>query len=317
MSAVYRIENTVEDHTSVLKNAVSAWGEKQPDIYLVSKEGVKVYTQRVLLTFYSQYINELIDSLPLKEEIIGINVPASSSSVTLMLKVLVSGSVLSNNKENLLEVGLAADSLGIEMNNRQIGYRKSDNSKSTTQNRSFKQVTTNFTSRKIALPKSQDQRPTIKKEFLPEEIKIPGIVANSESCYQCGESFRSKEKLRQHLKLHKEEKVKPFACDVCEKSFSVPSSLKSHKLIHSGERLKCEFCDYSAVQKGNLKTHKLKVHKDKLEGINEEPSIESLVLNNSIGQEDAISIETHDEQGGNVGMEQPETGGSDDQEIEI
>ena len=45
---MYRIENTSSEHADVLKYTVMAWGERQPDIYLVSKEGVKVYTQRLV-----------------------------------------------------------------------------------------------------------------------------------------------------------------------------------------------------------------------------------------------------------------------------
>ena len=48
MVGMYRIENTSSEHASVLKYTVIAWGERQPDIYLVSKEGVKVYTQRLV-----------------------------------------------------------------------------------------------------------------------------------------------------------------------------------------------------------------------------------------------------------------------------
>ena len=44
---MYRIENTASDHAGVLKYTMLSWGEKQPDIFLVSKEGVKVYTQRL------------------------------------------------------------------------------------------------------------------------------------------------------------------------------------------------------------------------------------------------------------------------------
>ena len=46
MSGMYRIENTMTEHASMLKYAVVTWGEKQPDMYFVSREGVKVYTQR-------------------------------------------------------------------------------------------------------------------------------------------------------------------------------------------------------------------------------------------------------------------------------
>ena len=43
MVEMYLIEITSSEHASVLKYTVMAWGERQPDIYLVSKERVKVY----------------------------------------------------------------------------------------------------------------------------------------------------------------------------------------------------------------------------------------------------------------------------------
>ena len=46
MTGMYCIENNVTEHASMLKYTVVGWGERQPDMYLVSKEGVKVYTQR-------------------------------------------------------------------------------------------------------------------------------------------------------------------------------------------------------------------------------------------------------------------------------
>ena len=48
MDGMYLIENTSSEHVSLLEYTVMAWGERQPDIYLVSKEGVKVYTQRLV-----------------------------------------------------------------------------------------------------------------------------------------------------------------------------------------------------------------------------------------------------------------------------
>ena len=46
MVGMYRIENTSSEHISMSKYTMMACGERQFDIYLVSKEGVKVYTQR-------------------------------------------------------------------------------------------------------------------------------------------------------------------------------------------------------------------------------------------------------------------------------
>ena len=41
-----------------------------------------------------------------------------------MIQVLTTGSVLSNSKLELLEVGKAAEALGIVLNEKQIGFRK-------------------------------------------------------------------------------------------------------------------------------------------------------------------------------------------------
>ena len=91
-----------------------------------------------------------------------------------------------------------------------------------------------------------------------------GIV-DDKTCATCGKMFPSAGRLALHMNVHKDEKERPYKCDVCEKGFSAPASLKNHKLLHTGEKFKCEYCDYTAVQKGNLKSHRLKLHKDVLE----------------------------------------------------
>lgn len=44
----------------------------------------------------------------------------------LSMQVLVSGSVIANYKNDLMEVGQAAEALGILLNDRQIGYKKTN-----------------------------------------------------------------------------------------------------------------------------------------------------------------------------------------------
>merc|ERR1712142_431170 len=289
MVGTYRIENTASEHASVLKSAVVSWGERQPDVYLVSKEGVKVYTQRILLCFYSKILGTLLESN--RDDLAGINVPASSSSLTMMLKVLVSGSVIGNNKENLLEVGQAAEAMGIVLNDRQIGYRR----KSQGGSLGVMKETVEISGRKVSYSKSSEQDiasvvktepkeqsegaesadvsvQADKKEKLKPKKKKEKVVeaqgaenVDEKTCATCGKMFPTAGRLQLHMNVHKEDKEKPYKCDVCEKGFSSSASLKNHKLLHTGEVHKCEFCEYTAVQKGNLKTHRMKVHKDLLE----------------------------------------------------
>jgi len=292
MVGLYRIENTTSEHASVLKYTVAAWGERQPDAYLVSKEGVKVYTQRILLCFYSKIIGEMLEGN--KDDLAGISVPASSSSLTMLLKVLVSGSVIGNNKDNLLEVGQAAESLGIVLNDRQIGYRR----KNTSSQVSAVKETVEINGRKVSYRKSAEvvEAPEIKSEPTEESMgNTPAVEDASvemkngpqtkkrkkhnsadasevgdKTCTTCGKVFPTSGRLMAHMNVHKDDKEKPFKCDVCEKGFSSAASLKNHKLLHTGEVHKCEYCEYTAVQKGNLKTHRLKLHKDLLE--NKDPN---------------------------------------------
>jgi len=265
---MYRIENTASDHAGVLKYTMLAWGEKQPDIFLVSKEGVKVYTQRILLSFYSSMIREVLEES--KDDLAGVSVPASSCSLTMMLKVLVSGSVIGNNKEDLLQIGHAAEALGIVLNDRQIGYRRKNGSQVAGKG---------MLGGKMSQSKSSDSVPGIKTEQTEDVENKADLRKNRNTsevktenpskyaCPTCGKVFGKTDKLRRHMNVHKNEKEKPFKCDVCEKTFSSSSGLKTHKLLHSGELLKCEFCEYTNVQKGNLKTHRMKVHREELDNM--------------------------------------------------
>merc|ERR1712096_198559 len=106
-------------------------------------------------------------------------------------------------------------------------------------------------------------KPKKNKKRKINDVLESEVIADDKTCGRCGERFSSAGKLKLHMNVHKDDK--PYKCDVCEKGFSGPASLKNHKLLHTGETFKCEYCDYSAVQKGNLKTHRLKVHRNMLE----------------------------------------------------
>jgi len=265
---MYRIENTASEHAGVLKHTMLAWGEKQPDIFLVSKEGVKVYTQRILLSFYSSMIREVLEES--KDDLAGVSVPASSCSLTMMLKVLVSGSVIGNNKEDLLQIGHAAEALGIVLNDRQIGYRRKNNTQVEGKGISGGKISQINSSDSVPVVKTEQTEDVENKTGLSKNLNKSDIKKENPSkfaCPTCGKVFGKTDKLRRHMNVHKSEKEKPFKCDICEKTFSSSTGLKTHKLLHSGELHKCEFCEYSNVQKGNLKTHRMKVHKEELDNI--------------------------------------------------
>jgi len=194
-----------------------------------------------------------------------------------------------------LEVGHAAEALGIILNDRQIGYRRKTQGGQTSHQIGDVKETVQISGRKVSYRKSTDAAtvPEVKTEPSEEteELSVSSTnlkvdkkenskskkkkekrssflsadEVNDKSCVTCGKIFPTRGRLELHMNVHKEDKEKPFKCDVCEKGFSASASLKNHKLLHTGEVHKCEYCEYTAVQKGNLKTHRLKLHKDLLE----------------------------------------------------
>lgn len=60
-------------------------------------------------------------------------------------------------------------------------------------------------------------------------------------CQECGKSFKTKESLRLHLRIHNGDK--PFKCNQCDAKFNNSSNLKKHVATHSSK--------YNCIFKGN------------------------------------------------------------------
>ncbi|XP_067635456.1 zinc finger protein 227-like [Eurosta solidaginis] len=77
-------------------------------------------------------------------------------------------------------------------------------------------------------------------------------------CNICGKRFKTKWDLRQHKRIHSDEK--PHKCDFCEMRFATPAAVREHLRTHTGEKpYKCKYCDRCLTTKHNLNKH-LRVH---------------------------------------------------------
>ena len=74
------------------------------------------------------------------------------------------------------------------------------------------------------------------------------------SCSWCIKSFRRRDHLKNHIKVHTGEKS--HSCSLCDKSFANYEKLKIHCRIHTGERPhNCSLCDKSFASSEKLKIH--------------------------------------------------------------
>jgi len=257
----YKLEHSNDEQRSLLSSTVEKWSNCQPDMYIISKEGHKIYTQRILLGLYSDFIDELL-STPGLGDLPGISVPASSGCLVNLLKILATGVAIANNKASLLEASKAAKAIGIKLANCQIGVKKSKVAKpvaaknevqvnqTSSKDKKRKAETDEHLSKKPKIDKSVPINDVAKQEVEEQEDFMEGYAADdldkvegkSESqekaspkhtCSQCDKDFSSNRALNRHFLIHTDN-PKPLACDQCEKKFDRKYRLDKHmKTAHN------------------------------------------------------------------------------------
>ncbi|KAG9260536.1 zinc finger protein 3-like [Astyanax mexicanus] len=125
----------------------------------------------------------------------------------------------------------------------------------------------------------KDEAPEIKHEIVENYHHLKGQSTSSQClispaeilsqtqavepvvyCEFCGKPFDTREQLKQHLVIHRDERPRPYRCDLCDKSYSYAQVLETHRRTHTGERpYDCRFCGRRFNQKCHLKYHE-KIH---------------------------------------------------------
>ena len=115
----YKVETERKEHEDLLGTVMVDWSRQEYDVHLVSTEGHKIFSHKVILAFYSSFLNEILND-PVTKFTPGpvtISIPASISTIASLLKLLVNGRVGANDINGNEEVKEAARSLGIQMRN--------------------------------------------------------------------------------------------------------------------------------------------------------------------------------------------------------
>ncbi|TQD99649.1 hypothetical protein C1H46_014785 [Malus baccata] len=91
-----------------------------------------------------------------------------------------------------------------------------------------------------------------------------GEKEKSNTCEECGATFKKPAHLKQHMQSHSLER--PYVCSVddCHSSFRRKDHLNRHLLQHQGKLFKCpiENCNRGFVCQGNMSRHVKKLHND-------------------------------------------------------
>ena len=96
----YKVEVSSKGQESLLLGTFSDWSRQEHDVHLVSTEGHKIFSHKVILSFYSSFLNEILND-PVTKFTPGpvtISIPASISTIASLLKLLVNGRVGANDK---------------------------------------------------------------------------------------------------------------------------------------------------------------------------------------------------------------------------
>jgi len=149
---------------------------------------------------------------------VGITLSASAKSIVNLMKVLTSGKAFTKVKDDLLDVSLTAEMLGISFENWQIGAKRRNKNESL-----FKSVV-------------QVAKTNSKSKF---ENEIPNTTTKSSEfkfkCKMCGFRASNKQKLERHVKTHSN-MARALICKKCNISFKNQKGYKFHQVnVHEAD----------------------------------------------------------------------------------
>ena len=227
----YKLEHKSDTYIDTLNRTFEKWSNSPPDIYLMSLEGHKIYTQRIILRFYSPWISDILDSRT--EEEAGVSLPAVSASIVSLMKVLTTGLVINSVKKDLVEVAELAKLLGISFDNWQIGSKKNkvkpaSGVKDENKRLSGPLVRPKLKNVKIERVSDTDQEEENSTPPAPA-IQISTIAPSEEECNLCGSILGSKYKLQRHIQSHYTEHK--HKCEECGLFFKNTELLENHNLL--------------------------------------------------------------------------------------
>ena len=247
----YKVEIERGEHEVLLGGVMAGWSRQEHDVHLVSTEGHKVFSHKVILSFYSSVLREILNDpmIALSNHTVTIFLPASVSTISSLIKILVKGKLNSNlTKEMRMteEIKNLARTVGVDLSNcSDEGWMNASGSGVTGKK---------FPLKKTLMSKKVKEMPKPFK-IIPKSLKVrpalqPGVISKSKS-----KTIEIKEFINEETS-ETDNNAKPkatrfgnrkskylsasgkFACDVCNKEFRRTKNLYKHRrMVHAIKRL--------------------------------------------------------------------------------
>ena len=118
----YKVELSREEQEFLLRGTLADWSHQEHDVHLVSIEGHKIFSHKVILSFYSSVLRDILNDhvKSYSSGPVSISVPASASCISTMLKMLVHGEVGTDNMNSEDQIRDVTKALGISIKNFEI-----------------------------------------------------------------------------------------------------------------------------------------------------------------------------------------------------
>merc|ERR1719244_2536218 len=113
----YVLEQSKAEHLGVLTETLQGWTKEPHDIILVSQDGSKVFSQKLILSLHSPLIDTVLGET--KDVCPSVSVGATTVTITALLDLLVYGKTTAN-EDHFEEVLELAESLGINVANSEM-----------------------------------------------------------------------------------------------------------------------------------------------------------------------------------------------------
>jgi len=205
----YKIERSVSDHKLLVQRTLMNWNYQDHDLYLLSSEGHRIYTNKALLSFYSINMKDILNdpAIAFSFNVPSVSVPATFSCVSLLLKILVEGKATANEEGSMEEVTELADVLGIKI-----------------QNINFDQTQTILQNVTITQTKPKTKKPKAKKSDNPDK-EIKDFVQQ----FTIKEEPSNDEILEENFEKLPQENKKLWECSICKKNYKEKRLMLRHQ----------------------------------------------------------------------------------------